>query len=734
MEYEIFDVPVEVSSIINALHSSPSLNVVVRFKNTITLTQSKIDMLKRINPDRIKIQIVGGYDEKRIKDYPRYEYIHTTDNIYTLDEAKKILAVIEEIERGLNPEWDESQKLFYFIGYLKNHISYHPFFELQPSPEIRSLRGLISKQTVCAGYALILKELCDRHGIECQYVEGCTNTTMLKKGYLTHAWNIVKIKGKNIPIDLTWSAGKLKRGEMLSTSDIGNATQFVKKHIPGLHEELQDYEHTLTSIDGSLARNMSSMYSRDKEVSNQTYIGEREDGTRYVLIQTGQKVQDNQYVYSYIFQEVVDRKLSPPVILYTTTNINGEVAAYKRKHKLQKQLEQAMFARRDDIEEEIRKELAEYEDMDNIKYLIDNVLFSRENIKQSLIRRDFFVGEIYPKENGEYAVKVDLEFAKKNEEKQKTYKRNDGTSFVAQGCIKKGRFYQSKINETVLTDTGLVLLQNTIFTDYDFIEDTRGFVGDVFLSRKRLDEECKENNGYLGYIDRLGNIYLKTKNLEVFRKHIYDRYKIKDEHFREYVSDLTFDEIKRLIRTYEPTYGDGRVLYRSKVSKKIVRDKTLELKIKFSYIWLQVAGTKRYTRGSSDSMDPNYYFGSNARDTYERIYEYINNSMLKDGNVDPIAILDAAEKFHFKHIEEIILKMFKNKEDAIAINKLFRVINPSVFDEKTNITYFGCYSDNYPYEIVSRRREHDLEKMMLDVSQDESGKVVITETKNKYLR
>ena len=133
-------------------------------------------------------------------------------------------------------------------------------------------------------------------------------------------------------------------------------------------------------------------------------------------------------------------------------------------------------------------------------------------------------------------------------------------------------------------------------------------------------------------------------------------------------------------------------------------------------------------------MDPNYYFGSNARDTYERIYEYINNSMLKDGNVDPIAILDAAEKFHFKHIEEIILKMFKNKEDAIAINKLFRVINPSVFDEKTNITYFGCYSDNYPYEIVSRRREHDLEKMMLDVSQDESGKVVITETKNKYLR
>ena len=734
MEYEIFEVPVEVATIRNALFSSPTVNVVVRFKNTITLTQSKIDVLKRINPDRIKIQIVGGYDDKRVNDYPRYEYIHTTDNIYTLDEAKQILSVINEIEKGLNPEWDESQKLFYFIGYLKNHISYHPFFELQPSREIRSLRGLISKQTVCAGYALILKELCDRHGIICQYVEGCTTKEMLKEGYLTHAWNIVKIKGKNIPIDLTWSAGKLKRGEMISTSDIGNATQFVKKHIPGPHEELQDYEHTLTSIDGSLARNMSNMYSRDKEVSNLTYVGEREDGTRYVLIQTGQKVQENQYIYSYMYHEVVDRKLSPPVILYSTTNINGEVAAYKRKHKLEKQLEQAMFARRDDIEKEIRKELADYEDIDEIKYLIDNVLFSRENVKQSLIRRDFFVGNIYPKENGEFGVKVDLEFARKNDEKQRTYKRADGTSFVAQGCIQKGRFYQSKINETVITDTNLVLLQNTIFTDFDFIEDRRGFIGDVFLSRKRLDEDCKENNGYLGYVDRLGNIYLKTKNLEVFKKHIYDRYKIKEEHFREYVSDLTFDEIKRLIRTYEPTYGNGRVIYRSKVGKKIVQDQTLELKIKFAYIWLQVAGIKRYTRNFGETMDPNYYFGSSARDTYEKIYNYINNSMLMDGNVDPIAILDAAEKFHYKNIEEIILKMFKTREDAIAINKLFRVINPSVFDEKKDITYFGCFSDNFPYELVGRRREHDLEKMMLDVSQDKDKNVVITETKNRNLR
>ena len=41
---------------------------------------------------------------------------------------------------------------------------------------------------------------------------------------------------------------------------------------------------------------MSFMYSRDKEISNLTYAGIREDGTKFVLIQTGQKIVDNQSV------------------------------------------------------------------------------------------------------------------------------------------------------------------------------------------------------------------------------------------------------------------------------------------------------------------------------------------------------------------------------------------------------------------------------------------------------
>ena len=51
---------------------------------------------------------------------------------------------------------------------------YEPKSERMSDSSVRSLRGLISKNTVCAGYALILKEFMDRSNIKCEYVEGHT--------------------------------------------------------------------------------------------------------------------------------------------------------------------------------------------------------------------------------------------------------------------------------------------------------------------------------------------------------------------------------------------------------------------------------------------------------------------------------------------------------------------------------------------------------------------------------
>ena len=731
MNNQYFDVPVQLNDIRNALYEIPQKNIIIRFKNTITLTENKLRLLQSLSGTRISIQIVGGYDQRRVDNYPRYQDIHTTDNIYSLTEGLQIINEIKRLEQGINPSWDESQKLFYIIGYLKNHIVYHPFHELQSSPDIRSLRGLISKKTVCAGFALIFKELCDRNGIECQYVEGCTEQKSLDKGYLTHAWNIVKLNGRYIPIDLTWSAGKQKKGEMLSNEDIGNVNEFIKHHIPGRYEKIQDYQKELTSIDGSTVRKMSFLYARDKEVTNLTLYGRRRDDSKFLAIQVAQTVKENQYVYTYVYHDVVNGKITPPVILYSTTNILDNSVAMERKIKLRRQLYHSLVSNRFISAEEVQEILEKYKDCELIDELVDNVLLSKENINAAIQRKDYYVGSVFRKENGTLGVKVDLDLASKISSHQKTYTRSDGTSFVVEGCIKKGKLYRSVVNETIIKDNSVRLLQNSIFTDYEFTNDTRKEVQDKFLSRYRLDNESKDNNGYLGYLDQLGNINLVGSHLSYFINDLYDKYTLKDENFRKYSPDITFDEMQRLIKTYELTIYNNEPVYRNRVSKNIVANKELELRIKFSYIWLRAAGTKTFTKEIAPGFT--YAFTESTKETFKKISSYINKSMVMNGNVDPVAILDEAEKFSYSYAEDIVIKMFRTPQNVKVINKLFRLINPSTLEEEKNIPCFGN-DEMYPYNAVMRKRKKELDKMVLAVSKDKSGTIQIKKTDYKRIR
>ena len=262
--------------------------------------------------------------------------MHKYDNIYTIAEIKKILTEIEKIEKGINPNWSQEQKLMYFVGTLKNKIIYHPFHETAASKDIRSLRGLFSHNTVCAGYAVILKELCDRNGIECQYVEGCCNQEDLDKGYLTHAWNIVKINGNYFPLDLTWNAGKSASGKTMSISDLANVNEFVKSHIPGKHEVIQDYKRTLKSFDGQYLTSMNNLVNKDMTYELSSLYIDR-PGFRLYLNQVEEFVVENKCVYKYVcFKEDKKGNLGSPHIFYSTTNALNIVRGCKKKKKLEK--------------------------------------------------------------------------------------------------------------------------------------------------------------------------------------------------------------------------------------------------------------------------------------------------------------------------------------------------------------------------------------------------------------
>lgn len=162
---------------INALKfQNPRQKILIEIPNTKGISSQ---LLNTLNQD-ISIRIAGAYDKERVDRLGNVQYengetgeYYTSAVIYTRNEAVKIVSEMEEIEKGLDgQDTDQLEKLVYIYEKLKAGIMYDPKFETKSSRDIRSLRGLITKQTVCAGYSVILKELLDRQGIECHYVSG----------------------------------------------------------------------------------------------------------------------------------------------------------------------------------------------------------------------------------------------------------------------------------------------------------------------------------------------------------------------------------------------------------------------------------------------------------------------------------------------------------------------------------------------------------------------------------
>ena len=728
-----------ISQIQNMLTANPTTQLVLEASTTKAFTIPIIRRLMQLNgASRLSIRVIGGYDDKRVADYPSstYHNMHTNDNIYTLGEMVDIVTEIENIESGLNPNWDDLQKLIYFIGQLKNRIMYHPFHENQPSKDIRSLRGLFSRKTVCAGYALILKEICDRNGIECQYVEGCCRQADIDKGYLTHAWNIVKINGQYVPVDLTWNAGAHKRGKMLDIDDLFNVNEFVKSHIPGKKELIQNYRGTLKSIDGQRIRELDAIINKDVKYEMTANICRRKDGSRFRITMVGQFVKDNKYLYKYIYQDMgQDGKLSEPVILYSTTNATEIISAINKVEKLKDQYRYAQSKGDTEKMNKLRPQI----DSEKTKYLYDSrdmmfdLLFSKTNIETAKKRGDFFLGGVvikYKKVDvlDAKSVEIEKDLGAKIGLRQRTLRRNDGTTFVLEsyGTITvNGRmYYKYRLFESIMENGKPVVSKNTIFTDQDIMQDYRPGIANDFLSRSRLDRKRKESNGYLGYYSREGTRVIDPNSNEFFAKHLFKRYHIDRASFKNYYNEVTFAEMKRLVGTYDEVYEKGTIVYKNRYSGQVVTDPDLLLHIKFSHLWLSAAGTEF----KENEPIPGYAQAFN--DESERAFKYLSSlivySMNASGNIDPVAILiQARDSIRFSYAQEIIVRMFSSQEAANMINTLYRLQNPSTLEKQEDIPFFSKGRMANAEIMLNRRLNLERHKQFLEVLKNAQGSVEI---------
>lgn len=490
--------PFDINYIKSVCNRYPNSKILVEVQNTKGITSSMIRQLS----SNVAIRIAGGYDEERIARYrglffgneSTQDYYYNSV-IYTKNETIKILEEIEKIESGMSKNWSSIQRLIYVYDRLKTGIMYDPKYERKSSSEVRSLRGLITKRTVCAGYAVILKEFMDRNNIECEFVRGGT-----KKGKTSgHAWNIVTINGKKYPVDLTWDNTKFRSGNSRGFEWFGkDILTFNKSHYPAPGEKTKDYEHTLTQIDPQLIKQIYSQtgVSRARDYHSTTYYGVRKDGSRFIVAQVGNRTIDNITYYRYYYVEISrDGTKQLPLILYSDTNVTHLV----------------------DCKNFGRPVPSNYEET------VDNILFSRENIFDSISKNTYYIGMVRKSKAGNKLELVSScrEISKPEEKRKlfmyptKRFRRSNGSVFIAQQMFETPYkangidIMRYDIFEMVNENGKEVLKRNTVFTERNFFKDSRQSMIDDYLSRERLDRKVQEAGGYIGYYDANG---IKTYN------------------------------------------------------------------------------------------------------------------------------------------------------------------------------------------------------------------------------
>lgn len=138
------------------------------------------------------------------------------------------------------PFYTDSEKVRAIFYWITTHITYdvneyhnkhvmHAELSFTDSEKVEAYfrnrlaeEAINKKMAICAGYAALFKELCDRAKINCVIVEGYAKLTLNEVGKPfneNHAWNAVKLNGNWVLIDACWAAGYCDE----------NVTQFTRK-------------------------------------------------------------------------------------------------------------------------------------------------------------------------------------------------------------------------------------------------------------------------------------------------------------------------------------------------------------------------------------------------------------------------------------------------------------------------------------------------------------------------
>ncbi|MBP3502606.1 MAG: hypothetical protein J6K42_03910 [Clostridia bacterium] len=514
----------------------------IEIRNTRKLSS---EMLKVLDSN-IKIRVIGPFnwaDESKRNGGIKFSeleesqhYMPITAVLYTRDELVEIISKMESIEKGMEgKEFSQLEKALYIFEKLRRDIQYEweisrDYQTDKSSIELRSLRGLLSKRAVCAGFSLIYKELLDRQGIDCKYVSGMScryNEDGTLKSQCGHAWNVITINGKNYPLDLTMAIGDYRKGILDNNMSICNTQEklenFEKTHKPKEKDPYSDLK--LDYFDERETSSIETYFRREEVFPNSTFIMKRSNVDASKLCQVdSRKSDDGKYLYKYIYTN----SRGQMEIIYSGISMKDCKNAFRYQSLLDPK-----------IIEEVNEQSEAINDV-----------FSAANIEESIRNGTSYIGDIIEKkENGRSVWKAykSQDIQKKCKAVSKMYTRNDGSSFLIQAVGAK------KVNEKIVyryyiyEEIDGEIKKNTIFTENDIIRDgtNEEAIANIFLIKRDI-ERSKQRGGYIG-----GYVKSEHNNIQDFT---YDEqiaklfeYPMTPKRIAEATKDITSSEINAVI-------------------------------------------------------------------------------------------------------------------------------------------------------------------------------------------
>lgn len=481
----------DIDDINGFIKQNPNNELLIRLNNTCGVRSS--DLLKIVDSKKITFRIAGGYDEDRKNRTNNFEY-YENKGYYTRNELINIIRTFEQIEKEITYDYSPIEMAYFIYNKLKRYITYSHHYHLENHKEINSLLGILYRKTSSYGFSLIFKEMMDRRGIKCHFVEG---------NNMRYAWNIIEVGNRFYCLDLSYDSYLHHIGNKSDCYYFGvyNKDIFNKYHKPLKTEIITDYNNSISMIDNIDLVNIDKFFKSSKyRLKAMKYV--RNNNTSYMISGIEIIKEDSNQLYKYLYCDYSDSgRMNNAKIIVSEINIFANI---RKKEELSNQIKYLEGIENKD--NSYRKQVDTLKNNYNLLKQYDDFVINKFLIPERIevLGDNNYIGAFDYDGHEFKLISNPINKSKYNIEVRK-YRRDDGSVFIIEKDKVINNLYYYKYYEFFQTDNNYLEIEcNNFITDNDLMKIEKNYdkyVANVFFYRKRLLKCVNELGGYMGYCD-----------------------------------------------------------------------------------------------------------------------------------------------------------------------------------------------------------------------------------------